>query len=1023
MRKVLSITFTLVMLICVVNLTQAQTRVVKGVVTASPDGLPMPGVTILDKSNQTGTTTNVDGEYSITVGPNSILVFSFIGYSSQEVTVGNQSEININLEEDASELSEVVVTALGISKEKEKLGYSLTEVGSETMTKARETNVANSLAGRVAGLVVKGTNSGPGGTSKITLRGTPSINGTGSPLYVINGVPMDNTQRGSAGQWGGSDNGDGIGNLSPDDIETMTVLKGQAASALYGTRASNGVILITTKSGKKGGEWSASYNLNYMVENPVDFTDFQNQYGQGTGGQRPTTATDAQTTGRLAWGELMGGSVIGFDGNQYPYEPTSDTYLDFYRTGSNFTNTVSVSKGLGTDGSFRMSVSNLDSKSIVPNSGMDRLSLNLNVDQNITDKLNVTAMVNYIDQKSTNIPFLSDGPKNPNNFLFLAPNISQSIFAPGYNADTGAETVFSDDIYVTNPYFIVNQGINDLGRKRTISALSTKYSFTENIYAMVRIGNDVSNDDFYSIDPYGLAYSANLQGNLNSRGQSARSELNIDGIFGAKVDLTEGLVLDALIGGNIRKNKYESVSVGGSRFVLPYLYSPFNVEAFSRGYSYSQLEVHSGFYSLDFGIKEFLTLSTTGRYDVYSTLTSPVSDDNSIFSPSVSMAFLFDQFLNIPAMDFGKLRASYAVTSGDPGVAYSNQFYYSSANSFAGVPAGSSPTSLPNLFLKPFTTDEIEIGLDMNFFNNRLGLDMAYYTKTTHNEIMNASLSIASGFSSAVVATGSIQNKGLEVLLTGKPIQTADFTWTSSFNLTKVKNEVLSTDENNNPVNLGQNRATLGNAVTAYVVGEAGPQIRAYDYQYNADGSIVVDEAGLPVRGDLINMGTVLPTLYGGWNNEFNYKGVSFSFLIDYNYGNKVLSATEFYSTFRGLNQVTLEGRESGVTNSGVTASAEDYYKALAQNITSTSVVDGDFIKLRQMTLGYSLPASWFGNTPVIKGLDISFVARNLAILMRKAKNIDPEASFGSNINYTGIEGTSLPSTRSFGFNLNFKLN
>ncbi|WP_373397756.1 SusC/RagA family TonB-linked outer membrane protein [Algoriphagus halophilus] len=1023
MRKVLSITFTLILMLGTIAFVQAQSRVLKGVVTSAPDGLPMPGVTILNKSNQSGTTTNVDGEYSISVEPSTVLVFSFIGYSTQEITVGNRTELNITLEEDASELNEVVVTALGISKEKEKLGYSLTEVSSETMTKARETNVANSLAGRVAGLVVKGTNSGPGGTSKITLRGTPSINGTGSPLYVINGVPMDNTQRGGAGQWGGSDNGDGIGNLSPDDIETMTVLKGQAASALYGTRASNGVILITTKSGSKGGDWSASYNLNYMVENPVDFTDFQNEYGQGTGGQRPTTATDAQTTGRLAWGERMGGSVIGYDGNQYPYTPTNDGYLDFYRTGSNFTNTVSVSKGLGSDGSFRMSVSNLDSKSIVPNSGMDRLSLNLNVDQNITDKLNVTAMINYIDQKSDNIPFLSDGPKNPNNFLFLAPNISQSIFAPGYNTDNGAETVFSDDIYVTNPYFIVNQGINDLGRKRTISALSTKYSFTENIYAMVRIGNDVSNDDFYSIDPYGLAYTANLQGNLNSRGQSTRSELNIDGLFGAKVDLTEGLVLDALLGGNIRKNKFESVSVGGSRFVLPYLYSPFNVEAFSRGYSFSELEVHSGFYSLDFGIKDFLTLSTTGRYDVYSTLTSPVSDDNSIFSPSVSAAFLFDRFLNISAMDFGKLRVSYAVTSGDPGVAYSNQFYYSSANSYAGVPAGSSPTSLPNLFLKPFTTDEFEIGLDMNFFNNRLGLDLAYYTKTTNNEIMNASLSIASGFNSAVVATGSIQNKGLEVLLTGKPIQTSDFTWTSSFNITSVKNEVLSTDENNNPVNLGQNRATLGNAVTAYVVGEPGPQIRAYDYQYNPDGSIVVNEAGLPVRGELINMGSVLPTLYGGWNNEFNYKGISFSFLIDYNYGNKVLSATEFYSTFRGLNKVTLEGRESGVTNGGVTAPAEDYYKALAQNITRTSVVDGDFIKLRQMTLGYSLPASWFGNTPVIKGLDVSFVARNLAILMRKAKNIDPEASFGSNINYTGIEGTSLPSTRSFGFNLNFKLN
>ncbi|MBB6325194.1 TonB-linked SusC/RagA family outer membrane protein [Algoriphagus iocasae] len=1023
MRKILSISFTLVLMLGAIALAQGQSRVLKGVVTASPDGLPMPGVTILDKSNQTGTTTNIDGEYSISVGPNSVLVFSFIGYATQEITVGNQTELNINLEEDANELSEVVVTALGISKEKEKLGYSLTEVDSESLTKARETNVANSLAGRVAGLVVKGTSSGPGGTSKVLLRGVPSINGSGSPLYVINGVPMDNTQRGGSGQWGGSDNGDGIGNLSPDDIETMTVLKGQAASALYGTRASNGVILITTKSGSKGGDWSASYNLNYMVENPVDFTDFQNQYGQGTGGQRPTTATDAQTTGRLAWGERMGGNVIGFDGNQYPYSPTNDGYLDFYRTGSNFTNTVSVSKGLGTDGSFRMSVSNLDSKSIVPNSGMDRLSLNLNVDQNITDKLNVTAMVNYIDQKSTNIPFLSDGPKNPNNFLFLAPNISQSIFAPGFDAATGAETVFSDDIYVTNPYFIVNQGINDQGRKRTISALSTKYSFTKDIYAMVRIGNDVSNDDFYSIDPYGLAYSANLQGNLNSRGQSTRSELNIDGIFGAKVNLTEGIELDALVGGNIRKNKFESVSVGGSRFVLPYLYSPFNVEAFSRGYSFSELEVHSGFYSLDFGIKDFLTLSTTGRYDVYSTLTSSVSDDNSIFSPSVSAAFLFDKFLNIPAMDFGKFRASYAVTSGDPGVAYSNQLYYSSANSYAGVPAGSAPTSLPNLFLKPFTTDEIELGLDMNFYNNRLGFDIAYYTKTTHNEIMNASLSIASGFSSAVVATGSIQNKGIEILLTGKPIQNQNFTWTSSFNLTNVKNEVLSTDENNGPINLGQNRATLGNAVTAFVVGEAGPQIRAYDYAYNSDGSIQVDEAGLPVRGELINMGTVLPTLYGGWNNEFNFKGISFSFLIDYNYGNKVLSATEFYSTFRGLNKVTLEGRESGVTTGGVTAPAQAYYQALAQNVTSTSVVDGDFIKLRQLTLGYSLPASWFGNTPVIKGLDISFVARNLAYLMRKAKNIDPEASFGSNINFAGIEGTALPSTRSFGFNLNFKLN
>ncbi|GAB3645748.1 SusC/RagA family TonB-linked outer membrane protein [Echinicola sediminis] len=1001
----------------------AQTKTIKGTVTDASNSEPIPGVNVFIKGTTTGTSTDLDGQYTLSNIPQeATLVYSFIGYSSQEVSVAGKSVIDIALAQDGEELGEVVVTALGISKEKERLGYSVTEVGSESLNKARETNVANSLAGRVAGLVVKGTNSGPGGTSKITLRGLPSISGTGSPLYVINGIPMDNSQRGSAGQWGGSDNGDGIGNLSPDDIESMTVLKGQAASALYGTRASNGVIMITTKKGKKGGDWSLNYTMNYMAEKAVDFTDFQNVYGQGTGGQKPTTASDARTTGRLAWGARMDGSqVVGYDGNQYPYSPASEGYIDFYRTGSNFTNTVAVSKGLGEDGSFRLSLSNLNAKSIVPNSDVERLSINLSVDQNITEKLNVTAMINYIDQQSNNIPFLSDGPKNPNNFLFLAPNINHNIFAPGFDPVTGAEVVFSDDIYVTNPHFIVNQGENDLGRRRTISALSAKYSFTKDIYALVRLGNDVSNDKFFGVDPYGLAYSGDLKGNLSARGQSERSELNLDGILGARVDLSDNFELDALAGVSMRNNKYETVGVGGSRFVLPYLYSPFNVETFSRSYDYDEREVHSAYYSLDFGYKDFLTLTTTGRYDNYSTL-YPM-EDTGIFSPSVTAAFVFDRLLDIPALDFGKLRSSYAVTSGEPFEAYLTNFYYNSANAYNGVPAGSSPLSLPNLSLKPFTTDEVEFGLDLSFFKNRLAFDIAYFNKTTHNEIMRADLSVTSGFTSAVVATGSTNNKGLEVLVSGTPVQTPSFNWKTSINFTNVQNEVLSTDNNDNPVNLGQNRATLGNAVTAFVVGKAGPQIRAYDYAYDSEGNIMVDEAGLPVRGELKEWGSVLPTVYGGWNNEFNYKGISFGFLIDYSFGNKVLSATEFYSHFRGLHKNTLVGRDGGVVTDGVTASAEDYYRALAQNITKTSVVDGDFVKLRQLTLGYSLPERWFASTPVLKGLDVSLVARNLAILMRHAENIDPEASFGSNINYTGIEGTSLPSTRSFGFNLNFKLN
>ncbi len=1017
MNRVVLLMLAMVMMFASGFEAYGQTRVLTGRVL-DETGEPIPGVNVLDKQAKTGTTTDLDGRYSITVTNTTTLVFSFIGFDAQEIVIGNRSDLNITLREDATALSEVVVTALGLPKEKERLGYSITTVGGDQMDLAREPNIANSLTGQVAGLVVRGTNSGPQGTANIVLRGLPSISGTGSPLFVINGIPMDNTQLGSSGQWGGADNGDGIGNLSPDDIESMTVLKGQAASALYGARASNGVILITTKGAKRGGDWSLTYNVNVMTEQAMDFTNFQKEYGQGTGGRRPLTATDAQTSGRFAWGERMGGNVIGFDGNQYPYQAAEENWLDFYRTGTNVTNTLAVSKGLGKDGSFRMSISDVRSKAIVPNSDVDRLSINLNVDQNITDKLNISAMINYIDQQSTNIPFLSDGPKNPNNFLLLAPNIRPSIFAPGFN-ENGGEIVFSDDIFVTNPYFITEKGINDRGRKRTISALSARYSFAPKTYALFRVGHDVSNDDFFSVDPTGLAYTQQQRGNLGGRGLSTRSETNIDAIFGTEFNITNDIIFDGLAGGTFRNNRFEQVSVGGARFVIPGLYSPFNVDVFNRGYAFNEREVLSGFYSLGFGYKDFLTLTTTGRYDVYSTLPT---NNNSIFSPSVTGAFLFHKFLNLPALDFAKLRTSYAVTSGEPFNAYQTQFYFSSANTFNGVAAGASPLTLPNLFLKPFTTDEIELGFDLVFFKNRLSIDVAYFSKTTNNEILPANTSIASGFSSAVVATGSVNNRGLELMISGTPIQTQNFTWKTMLNFTNVRNEVLNTNVDNTPINLGQNRSTLGNAVTAYVPGLPGPQIRAFDYQYDAAGNIVVNQAGLPVRGELKNWGSVLPTHYGGWNNELIYKKVSFAFLIDGSFGNKVLSATEFNSHFRGLHKNTLVGREGGVTTGEFTAPAENYYQALVQNVTRTSVVDGDFIKLRQLTLGYTFSESMFSSVPILKGLTASIVARNLAILWRKADNIDPESQFGSNINFLGIEGTALPSTRSIGFNLNFKL-
>lgn len=1005
----------------------AQTRQITGTVL---DGSTKNGVisaTLTVRNSKATTITNDQGKFSLNVPSGGIkLVISSVGYETTEVDVAaGESTVNVSLTVANSELTAVTVTALGITKQSKKLGYAVTTVNGDLLNKARENNVANSLSGRVAGLKVSGTSSGPGGTVKLFLRGNPSLTGSGQPLFVINGVPMDNSQRGSAGEWGGADAGDGIGNLNPDDIETMTVLKGQSASALYGARATNGVILITTKSAKKG-DFSIDYNMNYMAEKAMDNTNFQYVYGQGIGGAKPTTAASAQQNARMSWGaKLDGSSVIQFDGNSYPYSAVKDNIKNFYRTAPSVTNSVALSKG-GPDGSFRLSLSSLNGDAILRNSGLSRNTVNLNVTQNITSKLTADVVVNYVDQLVKNVPYLSDGPLNANNGLFLANNINQKILAPGYDPTTGFETQFSDDEYVSNPWFVVNQLRNDVGRKRFITSAKLKYNITSWLYAQGRVGYDLSNDRTFSVTPWGTAYSQGRRGGLNNIGKSERSELNVDALIGGNHKLVNDLTLDFAVGASMLKRQSEGVSIGGGPFILPYQYSFNNVTNIGRDYGFGKSEVHSAYYTMDFNYKNFLTIGTTGRYDAYSTL--PINN-NSIFVPSVTASFIFSELVKINNVSFGKLRAAYAQTSNELNDPYQTSLYYSLNNTYNGIPVGSSPTSLPSGLLKPFTTSELEIGTDLKMFGNRLSIDVAYFSKKSKNEIMPASFSISTGFTSGYVPTGSIQNNGLELQLSGKAFESRKFSWTPSFNLTSVSNKVLSTDLNGNRLNLGYNRATLGNAFTAYVVGQAGPQIMAYDYKYDK-GNIVVDGSGFPVRGDLIPMGSVLPKLFGGLNNEFTFNNlITFSFLVDYNFGNKILSATNFYSLVRGLNQKTLEGREGGIKTgvdaSGaantVSANAQGYYRSMAQNVTKVHVLDGDFIKLRQVLLGVTIPKNIVQKLKIFESMQLSFVGRNLLILMKKSDNIDPEATFGSNVRYAGIEGTSLPNTRSYGINLNVR--
>ena len=368
----------------------AQNRQLTGTVMDSASGGPLPSATVKVQGKNAITATNANGTFSLSIPSGTVVLqVTAVGYAAQNVTVtADQTEVMVTLGLSGAQLSEVVVTALGISKEARKVGYAVSTVAGDQLNKAREVNIANSLSGRVAGLKVTPTSGGPGGTAKVLLRGMPSMNSGGAPLFVINGVPMDNTQRGSSGEWGGADNGDGIGNINPDDVETMTVLKGQSASALYGARASNGVILITTKSGKKGN-FSVDYNINAMGDKAIDNTDFQYEYGQGLLGVKPANAAAALQTTRFSWGgKLDGSQFTQFDGKQYAYSPFRDNIANFYRTGVSLTNTVAVSRG-SENGSFRLSLSNLDANSIVRNSKLGRKTFNLNINQKVTDKLSV----------------------------------------------------------------------------------------------------------------------------------------------------------------------------------------------------------------------------------------------------------------------------------------------------------------------------------------------------------------------------------------------------------------------------------------------------------------------------------------------------------------------------------------------------------------------------------------------------------------------------------------------------------
>ncbi|PCJ91976.1 MAG: SusC/RagA family TonB-linked outer membrane protein [Flavobacteriaceae bacterium] len=1036
------------------NEKQELQRIVSGTVVDEKVGQPLPGVSIYIEGSSTGTTSDFDGNYSIEVSSNeTVLIFSYIGMKSIRRTVDGDTTIDIQMVEDAQGLDEVVVTALGIKQQTKKLGYSITNVDSDEININRSANFMNTLQGKVAGVNVSALGTGPGGSSKIRIRGQSSISGTNNPLIVVNGVPIDNTSFGTSPgsrsdevgtNSGGvySDGGDGFSSINPDDIESMTILKGATGAALYGSRAKDGVIMITTKTRGQGQGIGVTYNINVSDHTPLDFTDYQYEYGQGENGIRPTSANP--TSGQWSFGEKFqpGMTQVLFDGIEVPYVPVYDRIKKFYRHGIDVTNSISLSGG-GEKGGFNLSLSNLKSEGITPNNEFRRRTISLGTSYDLSDKLSLEAHVNYSNEKNTNPPNVGQQDNTISVALFnMANSMPLDLLEENkFNAD-GNEFVYSRFRNRTNPYFTLSQQFNNITRDRIFGNVSANYKVLPWLFAQIRVGQDYwSRDQDFNGYPTGQASrSAAPDGFVNGtyRQESRRfRETNLDFLFSGSKEFNDDVSIGFNVGGNQMRRRLDLNRVDVTDFVIRDLYTVQNGRVKNPTYSLSERAVNSLYGSADVSYKDTYFLSGTLRNDWFSTLSA---DNRSIIYPSVSASYVFSNSFDTQPdwLTFGKFRAAYAEVGSDTDVSpYSDALFYNINSNFFpgpdGLPnpvAGANTNTLPNPDLKPMRTTEAEFGLDLRMFDNRVGLDVAVYRKTTFDQIVPAQISNSSGFVSTLINSGESRSNGVEALLRLVPIKNEDLSWEVNLNASYNKTKVISllTDEPGESIVVGNHPF---NGFLYQVVGEEIGQLAGFGYKFDDQGRQVFGSDGRPLRSDDIKFfGSALPKWIGGITNTVHYKDFNFSFLIDFKLGNKMISGTNFNATRHGLHKMTLPGRDTGVIGVGVNEAGEPntvatesqrYWEVVrSQQLIEPIVYNGGYWKLRQMTLGYNLQKLIPENSP-LKAATFSIVANNVLLLKKWVDNIDPDSFGFSSDNVSGLESTGVPTTRSIGFNLNVK--
>ena len=1048
LRPLRYLMLSVVCTVFMVSTANAQLHEITGTVTSAVDNQPVPSVNIVEAGTQNGTITNADGTFSLTLtNANATIVVSFVGFITQNVDVNGRTNLGIQLEEDTALLEEVVVTAIGIERSERAVGYSIGEVDGEQLRQSRETNVANALAGKVAGVMVAKPATGPAGSSRVIIRGNTSL-GLGQdnqPLYVVDGVPIDNSTLGQAGMWGGSDGGDGISGLNPDDIENMSVLKGPSAAALYGTRAKNGVILITTKKAQQGVGLGVEFNSNTTFENLLVATDWQESYGQGTRGEKPETAEEAESTNLAAWGpRLDGAPTIAWDGTMRPYSLVDDRLGKFYEQGLTTTNSLALSTS-SQNASVRMGLSHLDNEGIVPNSGLTRTTFSLRGTANFGSKLSADAKLNFVREDVLNRPRLSDSPGNANFTVYqLAPNVDpRPMFGsgprPGTDADNN-ELGVTGNTFAQNPYFAAYNFKSADEDRRIIGFTSLTYEFTDWLSAMARFGGDTYTTRRTGITPFGTGFSP--LGGQNEQ-EFRITEVNTDFLLMAAKDLTPDIGINANVGGNILYREAETLTLGGSGgFSIPELEVVTNQLNASVGYAFNEKQVNSLYGSAEFSFRDYFFLTLTARNDWSSTL--PI-DNNSYFYPSISGSFVFSDAFQMPDwLSFGKIRASWAEVGGDTDPYQLALTYSLQGSSHLGRPRGGvAQGSIPLASLKPFSQIGQEVGLDVRFFDNRLGVDFTWYDQTTEDQILSTTISSTSGFGSRVINAGEMKNTGIELLLSTTPARSADFRWDLDFNFAKNENEVVSLAGEQTSLILEESR-NRGNFVTADV-GEPYGTIKGQKYlrenvpldengdpdACNSTGRIVHDADGLPMRsGAICVLGNGTPDVVGGVSNRIRYKNFTLSGLVDFSFGGDLFSFTNARGYSAGLHKETLVGREQGFivgegvdengNTNAVQADPQDYYGRIGSNIGEQFVYDASFVKLREVQLTYRLPNRWLAGTP-IQLAQISVVGRNLLLLHSNIDNVDPESNF-TNKNSQGLEHSGVPQVRSFGFNLNVRL-